>query len=272
MSESIEAIQNNVKETLGKSGLPFLSDQPLFWRPVIQEAQALAKKVLQDKVTDIPPRSLAPFIDHTLLKPEATREQILKVCQEAIEFHFAAVCVNPYWVPLVREELEHTEVQVCTVIGFPLGATSTAAKVSEAELAIREGADEIDMVLNIGELKARNWTAVYQDIFRVVTTALPHGVLTKVILETALLTEEEIVAGSTIAALAGAAFVKTSTGFSSGGATVAAVKRMADTVAPYGVGVKASGGIRSFETAVEMIKAGAIRIGASASLTIIQVQ
>ncbi len=272
MDKKITSIQKNIREELRSTGLPFLTDQLLFWRTSIQDAEQLAQKIREKSFEDIPPLSLAPFIDHTLLKPEATQDQVLKICQEAIEYHFAAVCVNPHWVKLVARELKNTEVNVCTVIGFPLGATTTAAKVAETQKAISDGADEIDMVINIGELKEKNWGLVFQDIFQVVTTALVEGVLTKVILETALLSAEEIIAASTLAALAGAAFVKTSTGFSRGGATVEAVQLMHRTVSGYGVGVKASGGIRTFETAVQMIKAGATRIGASASLAIVQVQ
>ncbi|RMD85810.1 MAG: deoxyribose-phosphate aldolase, partial [Calditrichaeota bacterium] len=157
MEKKIATIQKEVQKELKSQGLPFLSDQPLFWRPLIQKEENFAHEIRKKDIESIPPLNLAPFIDHTLLKPEATHEQIFTICQEAIEHHFAAVCVNPYWVKVVAQELKKTEVNVCSVVGFPLGATSTTAKVAEAEKAISDGADEIDMVLNVGELKEKHW-------------------------------------------------------------------------------------------------------------------
>ncbi len=272
MTDWITTIRDRVQEHLAATGLPFYHSRSLFWYEEVQTARQELDTFLKTPREEVAPLRLAPFIDHTLLKPEATRDQIHQVCQDAVAYHFASVCVNPFWVSEVHEQLKHTSVKVCTVIGFPLGATTTEAKVAEAALAMAQGAEELDMVLNIGALKAGNLKIVYQDIYQVVTTAVPHTVPVKVILETALLTDEEIVTASVIAALAGAAFVKTSTGFSRGGATVAAVELMQKSVAPWGLGVKASGGIRNFQSAWEMIAAGATRIGASASKTIIQVE
>ncbi|MGV3487140.1 MAG: deoxyribose-phosphate aldolase [Tuberibacillus sp.] len=210
---------------------------------------------------------LAKMIDHTLLKPEATKTDILKLCEEAKEHQFISVCVNPYWVKTAAEVLKDSPVKVCTVIGFPLGATTTATKVFEANLAIEEGATEVDMVINIGELKSGRLDAVEADIAAVVKAAEGRA-LVKVILETSLLSDEEIANASQCAKKAGADFVKTSTGFSTGGATVEAVRLMRQTVGPD-MGVKASGGIRDYATAQAMIEAGATRIGASAGIKII---
>lgn len=217
---------------------------------------------------DILTRSLAKYIDHTLLKPEATIEQIKQLVDEAKEYEFASVCVNPSWVSFCYNELKDTSVKVCTVIGFPLGATSTAAKVAETKQAIEDGATEVDMVINVGLLKSKQFDAVEEDIRAVVETAKEKA-LTKVIIETSLLTNEEKVKACKLAEVAGADFVKTSTGFSNGGATVEDVKLMRDSVSDQ-VEVKASGGIRNLETMEEMIKAGATRIGASAGVSIIK--
>lgn len=214
--------------------------------------------------------TLAKMIDHTLLKPEATENDILKLCEEAKTHGFFSVCVNPYWVKTSFEKLKDSNVKVCTVIGFPLGATTTATKVFETRQAVEEGAEEVDMVINVGELKAGRWVAVEEDIAAVVHAAGDHA-LVKVILETCLLTESEIIKASQCAKNAGAHFVKTSTGFSSGGATVDAVRLMRQTVGPD-IGVKASGGIRDYAAAKAMIDAGASRIGASAGIKIIQGQ
>lgn len=211
--------------------------------------------------------NLAKYIDHTLLKPEATEKDIEKLAREAITYKFFSVCVHPYWVRLCDDLLKDSPVEVCTVIGFPLGASSTKTKVFETKLAIEDGATEIDMVMNIGELKAGNYDAVKQDIASVVQVTKGEAV-NKVILETALLSEEEIVTACQIAQQAGADFVKTSTGFSTGGATVPHVKLMRQTVGDQ-MGVKASGGIRDRQTAEEMIHAGANRIGASSSINIV---
>lgn len=211
--------------------------------------------------------NLAEYIDHTQLKPDTTKEKIAQIVNEAREHRFASVCVNPYWVPYCYDNLKDTDVNVCTVIGFPLGATSTSAKVSETKLAIDDGATEVDMVINIGELKSGNDEAVQRDIEAVVEAAKGRA-LTKVIIETSLLTNDEKVRACQSAKAAGADFVKTSTGFSGGGATVEDVKLMRDTVGSE-MGIKASGGVRDLQGAKAMIEAGATRIGASAGVDII---
>lgn len=213
--------------------------------------------------------SVASLIDHTLLKPEATREDILQLCREAREYGFASVCVNPYWAPLAARELEGSSVKVCTVVGFPLGANSTAIKRAETETAVRDGAREIDMVVNIGELRAGELSAVEADIRAVVEAAHAGGAIVKVILETALLTDEQKVAGCRCAEAAGADFVKTSTGFGPGGATEHDVALLRSTVGSR-MGVKAAGGIRTFVDLKKMVAAGANRIGASASVAIMR--
>lgn len=213
--------------------------------------------------------NLAKMIDHTLLKPDATQQEIAQLCFEARKYGFASVCVNPTWVSLCAELLKGSSAKVCTVIGFPLGATSSETKAFETETAIRQGATEIDMVINIGALKARDLETVARDIRGVVNAAHSHGIIVKVIIETSLLTDEEKTIASLISKEAGADFVKTSTGFAGGGATVHDVELMRKTVGPQ-MGVKASGGVRTFEDAASMIKAGATRIGASAGVKIIQ--
>ncbi len=212
--------------------------------------------------------NLARMIDHTMLKPDTTVDDIKKLCAEAKEFEFASVCVNPCYVKLCSELLKNTIVKVCTVIGFPLGATTTQVKRAEAEQALAEGATEIDMVINIGLLKQGEIEYVFNDINQVVLAAKKYSAVCKVIIETSLLTDEEKVKACLIAKKAKADFVKTSTGFSSGGATVGDVALMRFVVGSA-VGVKASGGIRSFEDAEAMIESGADRIGASASVKII---
>ena len=212
---------------------------------------------------------MAAMIDHTMLKPEATDEQIIKVCREARENKFASVCINPSYVKLAREQLKSSGVKVCTVIGFPLGANDTRVKAYEAKIAIEYGANEVDMVINVGKLKAKDYDYEYvkNDIKAVVNEAKGKA-LAKVIIETCLLTDEEKVKVCKLAMEAGADFVKTSTGFNKGGATFEDVKLMYETVAPK-LKVKASGGIRTTEDAIKMIEAGASRIGASASISII---
>lgn len=210
--------------------------------------------------------SISGMIDHTLLKPEARREAIVKLAEEAKQYGFASVCVNPVWVETAAEVLKGTEVKVCTVIGFPLGASAPEVKAFEAAHAISQGAGEVDMVINIGALKDENDELVASDIKGVVEVASGKA-LVKVILETCLLTEEEIVRACKLSVSAGADFVKTSTGFSSGGATVEAVALMAKTVGP-GTGVKASGGVRTLADAEAMIHAGATRLGTSAGVAI----
>jgi deoxyribose-phosphate aldolase len=213
--------------------------------------------------------NLAKLIDHTLLKPDATQEEIAQLCFEARKYGFASVCVNPTWVSLCAQLLKGSPVKVCTVIGFPLGATASETKAFETETAIRQGATEIDMVINIGALKARDLETVAKDIRGVVNAAHARNVIVKVIIETSLLTDEEKTIASLIAKEAGADFVKTSTGFAGGGATVHDVELMRKAVGPQ-MGVKASGGVRTFEDAASMIKAGATRIGASAGVKILQ--
>jgi deoxyribose-phosphate aldolase len=210
---------------------------------------------------------LARFIDHTLLKPEATEEQITALCREAVENNFCSVCVNPYWAPTVAKLLQGSPVKVCTVIGFPLGATTTRTKALEAEEAIAQGANEVDMVLNVGALKSGAYDLVLNDIKAVVKTAQGKAIV-KVILETGLLNEAEKIKACELAVAAGANFVKTSTGFGPGGATVDDISLMRRTVGPE-IGVKASGGVRDYDTAVAMIKAGASRIGTSSGIKII---
>lgn len=213
-------------------------------------------------------KNVAGMIDHTLLKQDATPAQIKVLCKEAKEYSFASVCINPCYVSLCSELLNGTTVKVCTVIGFPLGTTTTEVKQFETEQAINNGADEVDMVINIGQLKEGNYDYVENDVLAVVNTAKRRNVLTKVIIETALLTDEEKVKASLICKKAGADFVKTSTGFSTGGATVGDVALMKYVVGRK-IGVKAAGGIRSREDADALIASGADRIGASASVKIV---
>ena len=212
-------------------------------------------------------KNVAGMIDHTLLKADATEAQIAKLCQEAKEYGFASVCVNPGYVPEAAEALKGTGVRVCTVIGFPLGATSSEAKAAETADAIAKGAAEVDMVVNVGRIKSGNWDYVRSDIAAVVNAARGRA-LTKVIIETCLLTDDEKIRVCETAKDAGADFVKTSTGFSTGGATAADIALMRKTVGPD-MGVKASGGIHSTEEAIALIEAGASRIGASAGIAII---
>lgn len=211
---------------------------------------------------------IARYIDHTLLKPESTQADIIQLCKEAKQYQFATVCVNPFWVKTAAEELKGSGVGVATVIGFPLGATSTFTKVAETRDAIASGATEVDMVINIGALKSKDEMAVYQDIRQIVRAANGQA-LVKVIIETGFLTDEEKKRACMIAKEAGADFVKTSTGFGPGGATVEDIKLMRETVGPE-IGVKASGGVRDFETAKAMIDAGATRIGASSGVAIVK--
>ncbi len=219
----------------------------------------------------VKPEELARYIDHTNLRPYATREDIMKLCDEAIEYNFYAVCVNPYRVKLAKDYLREkkADVKVVSVIGFPLGATPTEVKVFEAERALEDGADELDMVINIGALKDKDYDYMKRDIEEVVKVAHERGAKVKVIIETCYLTEEEKVKACELAKEAGADFVKTSTGFGTGGATVEDVRLMRRVVGPD-MGVKAAGGIRTFQKAVEMIEAGANRIGASSSVKIME--
>ncbi|CEH29612.1 deoxyribose-phosphate aldolase [Aneurinibacillus migulanus] len=213
-------------------------------------------------------KSLATYIDHTLLKPETTMEMIDKLCREAKDNEFFAVCVNPYWVARSKRNLQGSQVKVATVIGFPLGANAAEVKAFESAKAIEDGADELDMVINIGALKSGDDEAVLQDIAAVVAVAGDRA-LVKVIIETGLLTNEEKERACRLSKEAGAHFVKTSTGFGAGGATIEDVKLMRAAVGPE-LGVKASGGVRTREDADAMITAGATRIGTSGGVTIVQ--
>lgn len=210
--------------------------------------------------------NLASYIDHTILKPNATKAEVLAICEEAKTYSFASVCVNQTHTALVKSALEGSTVKVCTVVGFPLGAVTPIVKAFETHQAVLDGADEIDMVVNIGALKDHDYDAVYNDIKAVVDAA--EGKLVKVILETCLLTDEEKVKACELSVSAGADFVKTSTGFSTGGATVADVMLMRKTVG-NNAKVKASGAVRDYETAMAVIGAGADRIGASAGIAIV---
>lgn len=211
---------------------------------------------------------VAGMIDHTLLKQDATEDAIKKLCQEAIDNKFCSVCINPSYVPLCSELLKGSSVKVCTVIGFPLGATTTGSKVFEADEAIKNGAQEVDMVVNGGKIKSGDWDYVKNDIAKVVEIAKGRA-LVKVIIETCLLTDEEKVRVCEISKEVGADFVKTSTGFSTGGATVEDIALMRKTVGPD-MGVKASGGVRDAEKAKALIEAGATRLGASAGIAIVK--
>lgn len=212
---------------------------------------------------------MAHMIDHTLLKPDATQEEIAQLCYEARKHKFASVCVNPAYAKLCSELLKGSEVEVCVVIGFPLGATPTDGKVFETQQAVREGASEVDMVINIGALKSRDYETVEQDIASVARVCHAGNAILKVIIEAALLTDEEKVVACQLSKVAGADYVKTSTGFGPGGATVEDVALMRRVVGPT-MGVKAAGGIRTYEDAQKMIAAGASRLGASASIRIMQ--
>ncbi len=223
-----------------------------------------ARRVLAENVCE--PQCVASLIDHAILKPDATKYDIRKACEEALEHRFASVCVNPCWVEVTAELLKDSNSMVCATVGFPLGANVTDTKVEEAARAAEQGADELDMVANIGAIKSGNWEVVHSEIAVIAKTVDTKPL--KVIIETSLLTDEEIVRASAIAANAGAAYTKTSTGFVPGGATTKAVRLMTQTVGEK-LGVKASGGIGDFEKALAMLKAGATRIGASRSLSII---
>ena len=211
----------------------------------------------------------ASLIDHTMLRPEATRADIVKLCGEARQYGFATVCINPYWVPLAASELAGTAVKVCTVAGFPLGATSTEAKVAEAAAALRAGAREIDMVINVGALRGGDFDTVKLDIQAVTRVCHDAGAIVKVILETALLDDAQKIKACGLAQAAGADFVKTSTGFGPAGATVQDIVLMRHAVGP-GMGVKAAGGIRTLDDFRAMVAAGANRVGASASVKIVE--
>ena len=212
-------------------------------------------------------KAISKMIDHTLLKPDATRNEIIKLCNEAVEYGFYSVCINPSYVKLAKDKLKGTDVKIATVIGFPLGSTTLEVKAFEARESIKNGAHELDMVINIGALKDKEYYLGEKEIAAVVNEANGKA-LVKVIIETCLLNKEEIIKACEIAKKAGADFVKTSTGFSTGGATVEDVQLMRKVVGES-MGVKASGGIRDYDTAIKMINAGANRIGASASVKIV---
>jgi deoxyribose-phosphate aldolase len=214
------------------------------------------------------PDDLAPYIDHTLLKPEATPEDIDRLSDEAVQYGFAAVCINPVWVRRAAQRIRGTGVKVASVVGFPLGASAPEIKAMEARRALREGADEVDMVLNVGALKGGDYRLVERDVAGVSDACHEAGAINKVIIEAVLLTDEEKVIACRLAREAGAEYVKTSTGFGPGGATVFDVALMRETVGPE-IGVKAAGGIRTTEEARQMIAAGATRIGASAGIQIV---
>ena len=273
--QDIERVVSRLHQILGPVAVPEASGASVGEEPEVARefvrlgATGLTSVAPVERPGDIP-GDLARYIDHTLLKANATEEQIRKLCAEALEFSFRSVCVNPTWVSLAAELLRGSEVLTCTVVGFPLGANEPAIKAMEARRAIRNGAREIDMVLNIGALKGGNDDLVLRDIRAVVEDCVDGGAVCKVIIETALLTDDEKRRASELARRARAHFVKTSTGFSTGGATAADVALMAEVVRGAGMEVKASGGISSYEDAKAMIEAGATRLGASASIGIVR--
>lgn len=235
---------------------------------LLRDAAGLHHRDLEQVLPPHGPWDLSPLIDHTLLKAEATGAQVEALCGEALDHGFASVCVNSLWVPLAASLLRGSAVRTCTVVGFPLGASSLQAKAHDAELALEGGAQEIDMVLAIGPAKAGDWALAARDM-QTLRAAVPAPMVLKVILETCLLSDEEKVRACELAAEAGLDFVKTSTGFSTGGATAADVRLMRRTVGTS-LGVKASGGIRTYGTALEMVTAGATRLGLSASVAVVQ--
>jgi deoxyribose-phosphate aldolase len=244
-------------------------------RSLEKQIDAKIQVVMAGQVVVPPPAvgigagELARMIDHTLLKPDATEDQVRVLCQEAVEFHFAAVCVNPTYVALCHDLVQGTGVEIASVVGFPLGATLPEVKAYEAQRTIAAGAGEIDMVLNVGALKSQAYELVYQDVAAVAQACHARGAILKVIIETALLTDEQKVAACVLSQNAGADYVKTSTGFGPGGATARDVALMRSTVGPE-MGIKAAGGIRTYETACAMIGAGATRIGASAGVSLVR--
>jgi deoxyribose-phosphate aldolase len=262
-AELIEAVTREVLASLA-SGYD-ICESPEQVRRVVANG---ADRVSFHGVAADVPMDLARYIDHTLLKPDVTADDIDKLCAEAEEYHFASVCINPTWVKRAATRLKGSGVVTCTVIGFPFGATPPEIKAMEARRALRDGAREVDMVINVGALKSGDLDLVREDISKVVDSAHEVGALCKVIIETAMLTDEEKVIASALAKEAKADFVKTSTGFGGGGATVYDVALMRETVGPE-MGVKASGGVHTAEEAEDMIAAGATRIGASAGIQIV---
>ncbi len=273
--QDIDRVVTRLQQILGPmtstepSG-PCIGDNPEAAREFVRlGASGLTSVVPAERPGSIP-GDLARYIDHTLLKPNATEEQVRELCAEAREYNFRSVCVNPTWVPLAADLLRGSEVLTCTVVGFPLGANEPEIKAMESRRAIRNGASEIDMVINIGALKSGDDALVLRDIRAVVEDCVDGNAVCKVILETALLTDDEKRRASEHARTARAHFVKTSTGFSTGGATVSDVALMAEVVRGAGMEVKASGGISSYDDARAMIEAGATRLGASASIRIVR--
>ncbi|MBI9070119.1 MAG: deoxyribose-phosphate aldolase [Melioribacteraceae bacterium] len=278
-SETIEKIVSQVFTEKALKDFYCVGDTCAGWeRNVIDQPETI-KKIIDNGAERVSAGSgigqniseigLARMIDHTLLKADATCDEVTVLCSEAKQYSFASVCINPSYVSRCAELLKGTPVKVCTVIGFPLGATTTETKRFEAEQAIQNGATEIDMVINIGKLKAGDYKYVFNDINQVVLAAKRKNAVCKVILETALLSDEEKVKACVLCKEAKADFVKTSTGFSKGGATAGDVALMRYVVGSS-IGVKASGGVRSHEDAVAMIESGADRIGASASVKIVK--
>lgn len=267
MLQQIETIKSQVWDALANESIATDTDyeRPDSVLEVLAKCTARAALVKSGDVSK--PTTVSGLIDHTLLKPEATPEQITRLCDEALHFDFVSVCVNPVYVLHAKNALVRSEVSVCAVIGFPLGANSTISKIQEAQNAAIDGAEELDMVIPIGLLKAGDYAAVYRDITGVVEAAHGASAVCKVIIETALLTDDEKIAACLIAALAGADFVKTSTGFSTAGATLDDVRLMRAVVGES-LGVKASGGVRSYADLKAMVEAGATRIGASAGVKI----
>ena len=260
-------IQEESEATAGAPPEPPISAHNYLERvqPVVKAGADRIASTLGIMPTD---GSLAHMIDHTLLKPDATHDQIAQLCYEARKYQFASVCVNPTNVKLCAQLLEGSGVPVCVVVGFPLGATPTEVKVFETQQAVRDGASEVDMVINVGALKSRDYELVERDIASIARACHADNAILKVIIEAALLSDEEKVVACQLAKVAGADFVKTSTGFGPGGATVEDVALMRRVVGPT-MGVKAAGGIRTFEDAQRMVAAGASRIGASASIKIV---
>ena len=273
--QDIDRVVTRLHQILGpltsaESSGPGVGDNPEAAREFVRLGATGLTSVAPAEQPGSIPGDLARYIDHTLLKPNSTEEQVRNLCAEAREYNFRSVCVNPIWVPLAAELLRGCEVLVCTVVGFPLGANEPEIKAMEARRAIRNGAREIDMVINVGALKSGNDALVLRDIQAVVEDCVDGNAVCKVILETALLTDAEKRRASELARTARADFVKTSTGFSTGGATVSDVALMAEVVRGAGMEVKASGGISSYSDAKAMIEAGATRLGASASIGIVQ--
>jgi deoxyribose-phosphate aldolase len=273
--QDIERVVNRLSQILGpktsaETVAATVGDNPEAAREFVRLGATGLTSVAPAERPGSIPNDLVRYIDHTILKANATEEQIRKLCAEALEFNFRSVCINPTWVSLAANLLRGSDVLTCTVVGFPLGANEPAIKAMEARRAIRNGAREIDMVINVGALKSGDDALVLRDIRAVVEDCVDGNAICKVILETALLTDDEKRRASELAKAARANFVKTSTGFSTGGATVSDVALMAGVVRGAGMEVKASGGISSYSDAKAMIEAGATRLGASASIGIVQ--